>query len=200
MSSQTRIATATLFQEVLGIVRSSDIITPELAAEALVRLRDGVITGEGPTTKGRAHFSRTLDAQDAEICAQILLACGRGGDPVTRVEADILFEIDAAAAERHDGGRFDDLFVKAIAHHALAAAGCPVPCRDVALSPATSLESWAPPVRARDVDAEVLKWIAGHVRGKRRPSRALMTVSAFLVGAAALPVVQSLGTLIDLAA
>ncbi len=27
------------------------------AAEALTIVRDGVITGEGPTTKGRIHFS-----------------------------------------------------------------------------------------------------------------------------------------------
>ena len=28
------------------------------AAHALTIVRDGVITGEGPTTKGRIHFSR----------------------------------------------------------------------------------------------------------------------------------------------
>jgi hypothetical protein len=32
-------------------------------------VRDGVITGEGPTTRGRIHFSRALDAQDAAWCA-----------------------------------------------------------------------------------------------------------------------------------
>ena len=30
------------------------------AAHALTVVRDGVITGEGPTTKGRIHFSRAL--------------------------------------------------------------------------------------------------------------------------------------------
>ena len=34
------------------------------AAQALAVVRDGVITGEGPTTKGRVHFSRALDADD----------------------------------------------------------------------------------------------------------------------------------------
>ncbi|MHC2389465.1 hypothetical protein ACVMFA_010078 [Bradyrhizobium liaoningense] len=33
----------------------------DTAAHALSIVRDGVITGEGPTTKGRVHFSRSLD-------------------------------------------------------------------------------------------------------------------------------------------
>ena len=37
----------------------------DTAARALTIVRDGVITGEGPTTKGRVHFSRSLDADDA---------------------------------------------------------------------------------------------------------------------------------------
>ena len=44
------------------------------AAHALTIVRDGVITGEGPTTKGRIHFSRALDADDAAWCARILTA------------------------------------------------------------------------------------------------------------------------------
>ena len=127
------------------------------------RVRDGVITGEGPTTKGRIHFSRTLDAQDAALCERILIAAGGEGDAVTRAEAEVLIEIDAAAAERVDHGRFDDLFVKAMAHHVLASAGRPVPPREVALAPQTPLSDWAPHKRG-DIDAEVLEWIASHAR------------------------------------
>jgi len=36
----------------------------DTAAHALSIVRDGVITGEGPTTKGRVHFSRSIDADD----------------------------------------------------------------------------------------------------------------------------------------
>ena len=69
------------------------------AAHALTVVRDGVITGEGPTTKGRIHFSRALDADDAAWCARILTATAVEHQPVSRAEAEALFEISDAAAE-----------------------------------------------------------------------------------------------------
>src|SRR5882672_8036127 len=114
------------------------------AAHALTIVRDGVITGEGPTTKGRIHFSRALDADDAAWCARILTARAVEHQPVSRAEAEALFAIDDAGAERSDDGRFDDLLAKAVVHHAASESGLPVPPRTVALSPEIALESWAP--------------------------------------------------------
>jgi hypothetical protein len=37
----------------------------DVAVYSLGIVRNGVITGEGPTTTGRIHLSRALDAQDA---------------------------------------------------------------------------------------------------------------------------------------
>src|SRR5689334_15608248 len=129
------------------------------AAHALTIVRDGVITGEGPTTKGRVHFSRALDADDAAWCARILTAAAVANQPVSRAEAEALFEINDAATERSDAGRFDDLLAKAVAHHAASVSGLPVPPRTVALAPDTDIESWAP-THARGVNTEVLEWIA----------------------------------------
>lgn len=165
------------------------------AARALGVVRDGVITGEGPTTKGRVHFSRALDAQDAAWCASILTSAAVLNQPVSRAEAETLFEINDAAADRSDDGRFDDLFAKAIVHHAASASGLPVPSREVALSPETDIDTWAP-TKAIGVNVEVLEWIAGQMRGKRRSNRRLMNLVATLVGAATLA--QSLPSLMDL--
>jgi hypothetical protein len=159
------------------------------AAQALAIVRDGVITGEGPTTKGRVHFSRALDADDAAWCARILTATAVEHQPVSRAEAEALFEIDDVAADRSDDGRFDDLLAKAVVHHAASASGLPVPPRTVALSPHTAIESWAPR-RAAGVDIEVLEWIAAQMRGKRCSNRTLMKLVATIVGAATLPVAQ----------
>jgi hypothetical protein len=153
------------------------------AAHALTIVRDGVITGEGPTTKGRVHFSRELDADDVAWCARILTAPAVEHEPVSRAEAEALFEINDAAAERSDDGRFDDLLAKAVAHHAASASGLPVPPRTVALSPDTDIESWAP-VHAKGVDTEVLEWIASQMRGQHRTNRRLMAMVATLVGVA----------------
>src|SRR5438876_10857936 len=172
--------------EPIGALEPSKISCRNTAAHALTIVRDGVITGEGPTTKGRIHFSRALDADDAAWCARILTATAVEHQPVSRAEAEALFEIDDAAAERSDEGRFDDLLAKAVVHHAASASGLPVPPRAVALSPDTAIESWAPS-QAAGVDTEVLEWIESQMRGKRRSNRTLMRLVATIVVAAALP-------------
>ena len=176
----------------LKAAQSSGVLEPscrDTAAHALTIVRDGVITGEGPTTKGRVHFSRELDADDAAWCARILTASAVEHQPVSRAEAEALFEIGAAATERSDDGRFDDLLAKAVAHHAASEAGLPVPPRTVALSPDTDIASWAP-AKAANIDTQVLEWIASQMRGKRRGNRTLMALVATLIGAATLPLAQ----------
>jgi len=169
------------FQSLMAAIEHSKIEVADLSAAALRNVLTGVITGEGPTTAGRVHFSRTLDPSDALLCARILTAAGGdAGAPVTRLEANVLFDIDAAAAERTDDGRFDDLLVKSVAHFALAEAGHKVPPRQVALDPATELSSWAN--RSTDIDGEILAWIAAEVRNKKRLKSTLMGFSAFLTG------------------
>lgn len=181
-------------------IESSNFLEPscrDTAAHALTIVRDGVITGEGPTTRGRVHFSRSLDADDAAWCARILTAAAVNDQPVSRAEAEALFEINEAATERSDGGRFDDLLAKAVAHHAASASGLSVPPRNVALAPETEIESWAP-AYASKVNSELLEWIAGQMRGKRRASRALTRLVATLIGAATLPLATTLPSVIDI--
>ncbi|MGY8683799.1 hypothetical protein Q2941_39410 [Bradyrhizobium sp. UFLA05-153] len=169
----------------------------DTAAHALSIVRDGVITGEGPTTKGRVHFSRSLDADDAAWCARILTAGAVNDQPVSRAEAEALFEINEAATERTDAGRFDDLLAKAVAHHAASASGLPVPPRSVALSPETEIESWAPGYASR-VNRDMLEWIAGQMRGKRQGNRRLMAMVATFLGATALPLAGQLPNVFDI--
>lgn len=181
-------------------VESSKLLEPsccDTAAYALTIVRDGVITGEGPTTKGRVHFSRSLDADDAAWCVRILTASAVEHLPVSRAEAEALFEINEAATERSDGGRFDDLLAKAIAHHAVAASGLEVPPRSVALSADTDIEIWAPDYRTM-VDAKVLEWIASQMRGKRHGNRRLMAMVATFLGATALPLAHQLPSVFDI--
>ncbi len=182
-------ASAGMLADRIGALEPSRISCRDTAALALTVVRDGVITGEGPTTRGRVHFSRALDADDAAWCVRILTATAVEHQPVSRAEAEALFEINDAAAERSDEGMFDDLLAKAVVHHAASASGLPVPPRTVALSPDTAIESWAP-TQANGVDIAVLQWLASQMRGKRRSNRTLMRMVATIVGAAALPLAQ----------
>jgi hypothetical protein len=168
--------------EPIGAVEMSKSDDRDVAVYALGIVRDGVITGEGPTTRGRIHFSRALDARDAAWRARILTATAVADEPVNRAEAEAPFEINAAATERSDNGQFDDLFAKAIVHHAASASGLPVPSR-IALSPDTAIESWAP-TPAVGLDIEVLEWIVGQIRDKLRRNPTVTTLA--IIGAATL--------------
>jgi hypothetical protein len=197
MTAASTTLTQPSLSTLLPFIESPSIADGAVAARALGLVRDGVITGEGPTTAGRVHFSRSLDAADADWCARILMSAPVADQPVTRAEAEALFQINEAASERSDDGRFDDLLAKAVVHHAASASGLPVPPRHVALSPDTSIDSWAP-TKAVGVNTEVLEWISGQMRGKRRSNRAFAMLGILLVGAATLPVVQTLPNVIDL--
>jgi hypothetical protein len=189
------------FHHLVAAIEHSNIAVADLSAAALHGVLNGVITGEGPTAAGRVHFSRSLDPADAALCVRILAgAGGAAGLPVTRPEADMLFDIDAAAAERTDNGRFGDLFVKSIAHCALAEAGHKVPPRQIALSPDTDLSSWAN--CSTGIDGEILAWIASQLRQKRRLKSTLSGLSGFLtgVGASLSFMAPSVVTVVDLVA
>lgn len=179
---------------------SRSVHSTDEAAAALATVLNGIITGEGPTTRGRIHFSRTLDCEDTILCERILLAAGQDGAAVSRAEAEMLFEIDAAATERTDQGRFDDLCAKAVAHYVLAAAGREVPPREVALAPETPLLTWATHQLSSNIDSEILVWMASRVNKRKRLSRALATIAVLICGAAVSSTAQSIAGLLDLGA
>ena len=192
LDQNKKLRSVTMSASVNKIAATNGALEPscrETAAQALTVVRDGVITGEGPTTKGRVHFSRALDADDAAWCARILTASAVEHEPVSRAEAEALFEINDAATERSDDGRFDDLLAKAVVHHAASESGLPVPPRTVALSPETAIESWAP-THAAGVDIEVLEWIAGQILGKLRGNPTVTKLVVAIIGAATLPLAQ----------
>jgi hypothetical protein len=150
------------------------------SAAALTQVCRAVITGEGPTVAGRVHFSRTLDSDDAALCARILMLAGRDGDPVSRAEADALFDISAAGGERRDGGRFDDLLAKAVMHHVMSSCGCNVPRRDIALTPVTAMENWASAV---EPDMDLGSWLESRLRKLNPSSMAGRTIAKAISGA-----------------
>jgi hypothetical protein len=153
-------------------VQTADVASGRSSADALAQVLHGVITGEGPTTLGRIHYSRCIDAQDTALIRRILLAGGER--PIGRTEADLLFDIHEAALDQADGGAFADLFVRAIAHHVLVDAGLPLPSRARALERPVS--SWAESAAA--LPAETAAWLRGRLQRQRRPgSLAALAVS-----------------------
>jgi hypothetical protein len=197
------IGAAAEFQDIVAAIDQAPHLASGLAALALEEVRRGIVTGEGVTTRGRVHFSRTIDATDAAMCEMILIAGGgKAGQPVTREEAEILFDIHEAGLDRVDDGHFDDLFVKAITHHVLAAAGHAVPPRATALVRTTAITAWATAEECQTIDREIAAWLDRHVRGNRRAGGPLQTIATLLVGAgiSAVPMSSSLAALLNYAA
>jgi hypothetical protein len=149
------------------------------SAAALMQVCRAVITGEGPTVAGRIHFSRTIDSGDVSLCTRILILAGHHGDPVSRAEADVLFDINAAGSDRDDAGRFDDLLAKAVIHHVMSACGRNVPRREVALACETRLETWTSAIR---INTDVKSWLETRLRDVRPSSAAVCTITEVISG------------------
>ena len=152
-------------EDLIEFAATSTFDLTSASVAALAQVRRDIISGEGPTVAGRLHFSRTIDADDASLCARILIAAGRTVLAVSRAEADALFAIDAVGTERRDGGGFDDLLVKAVMHHLMFAAGADVPSREIALAPETPLLTWASAVH---IDTELRSWLESRL-GRMKP-------------------------------
>ena len=72
---------------------------------------------------------------DVDMLRRILYAYGGDGSiGVTQVEAEILFDIDAATADADNHPSWRDLFVKAIANCVMSASGYAAPAREIALA------------------------------------------------------------------
>jgi hypothetical protein len=171
--------------DILAEIAAARTEAASRSAAALAEVCRAVITGEGPTTAGRIHFSRTIDADDVSLCARILILAGRHGDTVSRAEADVLFDIGAAGNDRCDMGRFDDLLAKAVMHHVASACGrrmpLQMPRREIALAPEHPLEGWT---SALDPDADVRAWLSVRLRGLKPASAAACAIMKATGGAA----------------
>ena len=151
----------------------------DTAAHALTIVRDGVITGEGPTTKGRVHFSRALDADDAAWCVRILTAArssiSRSAGPKPRRCSRSMMPRPSAAT----------MAVSTICWPRRSSTTRP-PRRACRCRRAPSRCRRTPRSRAgrrrtpSRVNTEVLEWIASQMRGKQRSNRTLVAMVATL--------------------
>ncbi len=112
-----------------------------LAAFALDQVRRAVVEGTGPMRSGKHAVAGVVTEADVEMLKRILYAYGGDGSlAVTRAEAEILFEIDAATDGADNAESWPDLFVKGIANCVMAASGYAAPSREQALAREAWLE------------------------------------------------------------
>ena len=106
----------------LRLMEGARSVASALPAFALRQVLAAIITGEGPLSNGRIHFSRVVDAHDVALLRRVLTAGGGGeGRAVSRQEADVLFDIYDATCGAANDPAFETLFVRAIVQHVRAA-------------------------------------------------------------------------------
>jgi hypothetical protein len=174
LSCGRRVATAGGFAVVLRLLEMAPQIPFVLAAYAIDQLRMAVIAGDGPALAKRRHFSRTVDAEDVALLARMLAAAGgASGVPVSRTEAEALFDLHDAVAGGANHRSFDELFFKAVAHHLLAIVGVAVPVRREMLQSELELAGRLAGGKGHTLlGPDETAWLAGRIMRDGRATRA----------------------------
>ncbi|MCC6947055.1 MAG: hypothetical protein IT539_04735 [Bradyrhizobiaceae bacterium] len=205
LSRGSRPATAAGFAAIRRVIEHSKDPAPQLAAFAVEQVRAAVVTGDGAASGWRTHLGRTIDATDTALLHSLLVAAGgKASRPVTRVEAEAMFNLHDAVAAANNHPSFDDLFFKAIAHHLLAAAGCAVLSRRDMLAPDPQLVERASMfgrnparlseqatftlpaecVQSAKLPSDDLAWLAGQIMRDGRATLAEYALLRLFTGAA----------------
>jgi hypothetical protein len=117
----------------LAVLEAARWAPVSLVRFALDQVRHAVATGEGPIRAVSPIPAGSIGEGEIELIRRVLYAFGNGCLAVTRAEAELLFEIDAALTGPAPRV-WMDLFVKAMANLVLSASGRAVPTRERALA------------------------------------------------------------------
>lgn len=161
-------ATASGYAAILRLIETAHDVSPCLAAYAIRQLRSAVIGRREPASSVRLNVKRAVDFESAALVRRILLgSAGQSARPVSREEAEALFDLHDLAAGGANDADFDDLFLKAVAHHLIAHAGGHVPPRREALARQSSFPSGMPVSLTGDETA----WLASQIMRDGRPTK-----------------------------
>jgi len=130
-----RVETKTELELLVNVLDKARWAPQSLVRFALDQVKDAVLNGTGPLRAGRMLEPGVVSEADVDLLRRILYSFGGDGNiAVTRPEAEVLFDINDAAADADNHPAWADLFVKAIANCVMAASGYATPPREVALA------------------------------------------------------------------
>src|SRR5262249_14961766 len=135
IAKEGRVKTKTELGLLVNVLEKARWAPERLVRFALQQVKLAVISGDGPLRSGCALDPGCISASEVALLRRILYAFGGDGSTaITRAEAEVLFEIDAATATSQSHPSWRDLFVKAIANCVMVASGYAPPTRDGALA------------------------------------------------------------------
>ena len=130
-----RVETKTELELLVNVLDKARWAPQSLVRFALEQVKTAAINGTGPLRSGKTLEPGRVGEAEVDLLRRILYSFGGEGNiAVTRPEAEVLFDIDAATADADNHPAWTDLFVKAIASAAMAASGYATPPREIALA------------------------------------------------------------------
>jgi hypothetical protein len=116
------------------ILEKAKSVPPCLNLYALNQVKRTVLSGEGVTRSGKKLKAGVVTEADVDILRRILYAYGSGNNiGITSDEAELLFDINDAAAKANNHPSWNVLFAQAIANHLMMAQGHIAKSREVTL-------------------------------------------------------------------
>ncbi|MFT3730278.1 MAG: hypothetical protein QM780_02475 [Hyphomicrobium sp.] len=141
LSREGKIKSKAEIDLVLNVLDKARWAPASLSKFALEQVKQAVVSGQGPLRQGKLLPAGRISDAEVDLLRRILYAFGGDGQvPMTRSEADVLFDIDEAVAGSPPNAVWTDLFVKAIANVMMSASGYSVPSREEALRQEADLD------------------------------------------------------------
>ncbi len=161
ISHKGQVASSVELEMLVNVLDKAESSPERLIRFALEQVKQGVLTGSGPTRVGVDLLPFRIGAGEVDLLRRMLYAFGGDGrSAITRAEADLLFDINDAVAGADNHPSWSDLFVKAIANYLMAASGYQPPSRQEALKE----EEWLDDDRESTVDF-FSRALSGGLRG-----------------------------------
>jgi hypothetical protein len=171
ISKGGRVATKTELDLLLAVLDRARWVPGTLVAFALAQVRDAVLGGDGPLRGGDSRVRGMITTREVDLVRTVLCRFGASGAvPITRTEAELLFEINDALTGGAVSPAWADLFVKAVANLLMAAGGYAVPSREIALQRDGQAEG-RPYLSSRGAMRGAIQRSLATVRGTYRPQR-----------------------------
>lgn len=129
-----RVRSSIEFDLLMSVIERARWVPLSLAALALEEIKAAVINGDGPLRAGKVTVRGIILHAEVELLRNVICAFGHGSSlPMTRTEAEVLFDISAATAGSVPPAAWTELYVQAIANMALSSAGFAAASRESTL-------------------------------------------------------------------
>ena len=135
-----KIARKTEFELVVGVIEKAQRCPEEVVVLALRAVKESVLEGAGVLFGKKRRRRGVIDAADVETIKRVIYGPGGGGSyTITRREAELLFELNNATAEKKNAPSWRKMFVDAVGNFLMFPRAAP---RVVDADEAKRREAW----------------------------------------------------------